>query len=225
MGRGLKSKSNDAKPEPDQVGNKRKAEKPADTQKKHKLAKDTKPSSQSSPKPRFFTCYWSPHEIDHFVNVSDPGPLGINLTGGNAKRSSHAKLQAGDVYFPVTLKKGKLMVLGRLRVQDNINPQHLTLQACELWHSSRQLSMIEGCYAPLVLINTEPEMWAGLEGRAFLPLADLRWIKPNGEERKLKDPDSMRCVSSALQGVYRLAPKSAELLTKCLKWFNNEGNW
>lgn len=197
-----------------EVGNKRKAEKPVNTQGKQKSAKTQKPASSET---RFFTCYWSPLEIDSFAGVDGLGPQGIHVTGGNAKRISHNKLKPGDVYFPVTLKKGRLMVLGRLRVEDTVEPDNLSRQALEQWHFSRNLPIIAGCYSPQVLIETEPELWAGVSGKEFEPLTALRWLKPDGQERALTDPSNMRYVTTALQGVYRLSPKSADLLSKCLQ--------
>jgi hypothetical protein len=181
-----------------------------DSDEKKKSAKKVK---EDPPGTRCFTCLWSADECKEFSGVGPEGPRGVHITGGNAKRSSHTKLQAGDVYFPVKLSKCQLFVLGRLRVEAMVKPRAADY---DRWHAARNLPTTKGCYSAQVLIETHPEAWAGTHGRVVPRIKDLRWLKPNGEQRAIKDPDNPRYVLAALQGVYRLASESAKMLTELL---------
>lgn len=157
-----------------------------------------------------YTCYWAPHEIKLFMRCAG-APSGLHLTGGNAKRMSHSKLKAGDLYFPVTIKNGHMLVLGCLEVT-SINPAAaLTAVQYDEWHTRHCLEKITNCYAPRFLLEVRQRSDWSSQGFGVPAPQLLRWIKPDGYERAFKEitPGYMQ---QALNGVYRLSDASSDLL-------------
>lgn len=149
---------------------------------------------------RFFTHYWSNETCDDAVERGFEGkPLKHTADNMLARASS------GDVVYVVTVRNGKLFLLGRMVVEEIIDYE----EACERldydpWEA--EFHAIASSSTPMAIDNEIP----------VKTVKKLRAVRAD-EIRPLKFVDHERLDRQALRGVVEITPESADLLDDFLE--------
>lgn len=64
-----------------------------------------------------YMVFWSKDRIKALNKAGDNGPIHVIYGGRHTKEPSLKKIKVGDVLFPVSLEKDRLVVMGRLQVE------------------------------------------------------------------------------------------------------------
>lgn len=69
-----------------------------------------------------FVVLWSQDRVKWLRKCGDEGPLEVVFGGPHISQPSIEKVRVGDVICPLAARKGKLFVLGMLRVEQLVDP-------------------------------------------------------------------------------------------------------
>lgn len=181
-----------------------------------------------------FTAYWARDRVNALKKLP-PGSAPFSLLFGGPHISQpsfkRAGVRTGDWIFPVSVERGRFQVLGRMRVT-RIEPESKPMDIEELRQIDAATDKLIGAlgwpdevaYRSLRITCTE-EIIHGEQGSGpFLDLyldgqdvVKLRYRSRRGERTPKGVLDDGAVASSlSFQGIYRLAPASAGLLTQAI---------
>lgn len=162
--------------------------------------------------PRFFTLHWNNDYCRFLTRMGMEGQKLRFVWGGHNQltRFSRHNVSAGDFIIPVRVIRQTLFVVAKMRVAEVLTRAEYLAR-----HPLDELLIVDEC---------ADEVLAGVKGtpiRFDVPvtgdtLAGLRFVSKKGE-RGLKHVEGGKLLrSTSLEGLYRLAPESARVLTSLL---------